>query len=391
MVRQRKEEIMRMKNQNVKYLNESEFADNRIRGVTPQKNSNYVSEKPKIIRFGEDGQQKYPDENQFFPTASSGDRTEDKAQIITKPGYNPYLVTNQKPTKEEQLQNKNMNEKPIMQRSITPNPSSNKIYDQDRYTDKSQVSPMPISRGPAPWANTTVAASGLQTNNNFKVPNNTTTFYNTYTPKNNDFIDERQRVSVTTPTRNTKPVVGYNTTNQISRNQGPYASVQNQSQVTPQKISQFTALPDFESKNNQSDPSLNKSIIDLSDQSQISRRRDVTPNKSRITDMGPPGKASSITESRIVERRNSVYSYSGEKESFLEKIVNDEYREAMDTMTGLRKYINECRKQIGVAKDLKMKMLTQPYTGTQVFLAPKTNSNTILIFLLVFTGELIFN
>ena len=54
MVRQRKEEIMRMKNQNVKYLNESEFADNRIRGVTPQKNSNYVSEKPKIIRFGEE-------------------------------------------------------------------------------------------------------------------------------------------------------------------------------------------------------------------------------------------------------------------------------------------------------------------------------------------------
>jgi hypothetical protein len=47
-----------------------------------------------------------------------------------------------------------------------------------------------------------------------------------------------------------------------------------------------------------------------------------------------------MEESRIVERRNSFYSYSGEQEAFLEKIVNDEYREAMDTMSGLRKYIN---------------------------------------------------
>lgn len=59
--------------------------------------------------------------------------------------------------------------------------------------------------------------------------------------------------------------------------------------------------------------------------------------------MGPPVK-SNLAESRMVERRNSFYSYSGEQEAFLEKIVNDEYREAMDSMSGLRKYINQCRK-----------------------------------------------
>jgi hypothetical protein len=59
--------------------------------------------------------------------------------------------------------------------------------------------------------------------------------------------------------------------------------------------------------------------------------------------MGNPNssnKKSNLVESRVVERRNSFYSYSGEQEAFLEKIVNDEYREAMDTMSGLRKYIN---------------------------------------------------
>ena len=71
--------------------------------------------------------------------------------------------------------------------------------------------------------------------------------------------------------------------------------------------------------------------------------RNVTPTRSRITDMGNPNssnKKSNLVESRVVERRNSFYSYSGEQEAFLEKIVNDEYREAMDTMSGLRKYIN---------------------------------------------------
>ena len=56
--------------------------------------------------------------------------------------------------------------------------------------------------------------------------------------------------------------------------------------------------------------------------------------------MAPPGKGGNLAESRIVDRRNSFYSYSGEQEAFMEKIVNDEYREAMDTMSGLRKYIN---------------------------------------------------
>jgi hypothetical protein len=77
--------------------------------------------------------------------------------------------------------------------------------------------------------------------------------------------------------------------------------------------------------------------------------------------MAPP-EVKNSSEGRV-SRRGSVYSYNGDNESMLEKIVNDEYLNEMDTMPGLRKYINECRKQIAVAKDLKMYLLTQPFLG----------------------------
>ena len=90
--------------------------------------------------------------------------------------------------------------------------------------------------------------------------------------------------------------------------------------------------------------------------------------------MSPPD-VKKTHESRV-SRRGSVYSYNGDNESMLEKIVNDEYQSEMDTMPGLRKYINECRKQVAIAKDLKMFLLTQPFLGTQVVLPPKTDSKT---------------
>jgi hypothetical protein len=65
-------------------------------------------------------------------------------------------------------------------------------------------------------------------------------------------------------------------------------------------------------------------------------------NPIRVTDMSPPD-TKKTSESRV-SRRGSVYSYNGDNESMLEKIVNDEYPVEMDTMPGLRKYINECRK-----------------------------------------------
>lgn len=77
---------------------------------------------------------------------------------------------------------------------------------------------------------------------------------------------------------------------------------------------------------------------------------------------------------RLVERRNSNYSYDGRKEAFLEKIVNNDYITNLNQNPGLEKYLNQCRVQVATAKDLKMYMLTQPFMGVTEELIPQTDS-----------------
>ena len=89
--------------------------------------------------------------------------------------------------------------------------------------------------------------------------------------------------------------------------------------------------------------------------------------------IAPPFRPPENTE-KLVERRNSVYSYSGISEPFLKKIVNNEWREDLEMFPGLEKYVNECRTQLATARDLKFKMLTLPYTGPRLQLKKMTKS-----------------
>lgn len=123
------------------------------------------------------------------------------------------------------------------------------------------------------------------------------------------------------------------------------------------------------------------------------RRNDVTPEKKRKrTTPSNPDILHSVTNlsnseiryrnksqdtpvsKRLVERRNSNYSYDGTKESFLEKIVNNDYLNNLNENPGMEKYLNQCRVQTATAKDLSMYMMTQPFMGVQVDLIPQTNS-----------------
>lgn len=114
-------------------------------------------------------------------------------------------------------------------------------------------------------------------------------------------------------------------------------------------------------------------------------RRNVTPEKKRDLRDSVLHSVTNLSNSKynnkektvkkLVERRNSNYSYDGRSESFLSKIVNNDFFIKLEENPGLEKYINQCRVQIATAKDLKMYMLTQPFMGVSVDLIPRTDSN----------------
>lgn len=179
-------------------------------------------------------------------------------------------------------------------------------------------------------------------------------YYNTNTPKPNEVPS---RISNTTPSRNDRQLA--NTDGKVGLEQ------YDRNAMTDTKIRTTNMAPvtQFNPSQDQNVRYVNKDAPGAGQ------------NTIRVTDMAPPD-PKKTHESRV-SRRGSVYSYNGDNESMLEKIVNDEYTSEMDSMPGLRKYINECRKQIAVAKDLKMYLLTQPFLGTQVVLPPKTDSKRL--------------
>ena len=70
----------------------------------------------------------------------------------------------------------------------------------------------------------------------------------------------------------------------------------------------------------------------------------------------PSGNSGAVTRQSgsesIVERRNSIYSYNGETEAFIEKVANQDYSPSY-LCPGFGKYLNECRKQLHIVDDVK--------------------------------------
>ena len=109
----------------------------------------------------------------------------------------------------------------------------------------------------------------------------------------------------------------------------------------------------------------------------IKKSTTITQTNSLDDGINPPTNDTTLP-GRLVERRNSAYSYNGNEESFLKRIVNNDYKEAFDVNPGLEKYIGECRVQTANARDLKLKMLTEPFNGVMVDLPQQTSSKKLI-------------